>query len=52
MKVEFYLGIGYPSANHRTVVNLPDDYTDEDITQSLEDWVGNYLDMGYNILED
>lgn len=52
MKVEFYLGIGYPGADHREVVNIPDDYTDKDITQCLEDWAGNYLDMGYIVLED
>ncbi len=52
MKVKFYLGIGHPTATHCETFEFPDDYTDEDIEESLEDWASNYIDMGYTILED
>ena len=52
MKVEFYLGIGYANAEHVEEVELPDDYTEQDIQEEFDDWVNNWIDSGWQIIEE
>lgn len=52
MKVEFYLGISFVGAEHVEEVELPDDYTEQDIQEELNDWVNNWLDCGWQIIDE
>ena len=51
-KVQFYLGIGYPGADHKEIVEFEDNVTDEEIDEYLNEWASNYIDYGWNILDD
>ena len=46
-RFKFYLGIGYANAAHEEIVEVPDDYTDEDIDEMFNGWMWNYIDVGY-----
>ena len=52
MKVKFYLGIGYANAEHIEEVELPDDYTEQDIQEEFDDWVNNWIDSGWQIIDE
>lgn len=52
MKVKFTLGIGYSGANREEEVELPDDWTEEQIHEELLLWSDDYIDVGFDILED
>lgn len=43
-KVHFYLGIGYPSAKHETIIEVEDDLTDDEIQEMYDEWANNYLE--------
>lgn len=50
MKVKFTLNIG--SGNNREEeVELPDDWTEEQIHEELLLWSDDYIDVGFDILE-
>lgn len=51
MKVEFYLGIGYAGAEHREIIDFPDEYTEQDIEEEFNDWMNNYLECAWNVLD-
>lgn len=51
-KVEFYLGIGYVGADYKEILEFEDDTTDEEIEECFKDWSDNYIDRGWNVLED
>ena len=51
-KVEFYLGIGYVGSDYKDILEFEDDTTDEEIEECFKDWADNYIDCGWNVLED
>lgn len=50
MKVEFTLGTGFANAVHKEIVDLPDDYSEEDIEDIYQEWANNFLDKSWSIL--
>ena len=50
MKVKFTLSIG--CANKEEEVELPDDWTEEQIHEELLLWSEDYIDVGFEILGD
>lgn len=52
MKVEFILGTGFAGATHKELVELPNDYTEDDIEEMYQEWANNFLDKSWYILED
>ena len=50
MLVKFTLGIGYSGANREEEVELPDDWTEEQIHEELLLWSDDYIDVGFDIL--
>lgn len=52
MKVEFILGTGFAGAIHKELVDLPNDYTEDDIEEIYQEWANNFLDKSWSILED
>jgi hypothetical protein len=46
-KIQFSLSIGFSGAEHRTVIEFPDDATDEQIEAEYEIWCQNYMDGGW-----
>ena len=51
MLVKFSLGIGYSGANRVEEVELPDDWTEEQINEELLMWSDDYIDVGFDIIE-
>lgn len=51
MKVEFYLSIGLAGADRTDIVELPDNYSDEDIEDEYQEWKGGYMDSYWNKLD-
>ena len=51
MLVKFSLGIGYSGANREEEVELPDDWTDEQIHEELLTWSDDYIDVGFDIID-
>lgn len=52
MKVEFILDTGFAGATHKELVELPNDYTEDDIEEMYQEWANNFLDKSWYILED
>lgn len=52
MKVKFMVGVGYSGCNKEEEIELPDDYTEEDIEKELNEWIWDYIDSGYEVIED
>lgn len=52
MKVHFTLSIGIANAKQQDTVDIPDDYTDDQINEEYQDWLSNYLDGGWHKVED
>ena len=51
MKVKFSLSIGYAGVNRVEEVELPDDWTEEQIHEELLMWSDEYIDVGFDIIE-
>ena len=51
MKVKFTLDIG-SSVSREEEVELPDDWTEEQIHEELLLWSDDYIDVGFDILGD
>lgn len=51
VKVKFTLSIGY-NGKHEDIVDVPDDATHEDIQGYYEEWCQNYLNGGWERMED
>jgi hypothetical protein len=55
MKVNAYLSIGYPAADHSDIIEVPDDELeglsedrrDEVINEYVQDWADNYIQVGW-----
>ena len=52
MKVEFILGTGFAGATHKELVDLPDDYAEDDIEDMYQEWANSFLDKSCHILEE
>ena len=52
MKVEFILGTGFANATHKEIVELPDNYSGEDIENVYQKWVNSLLNKGWFVLGD
>lgn len=46
MKVIYYASVGY-SPGRKETVELPDDFTEEDIEADFETWRDNYVEYGW-----
>lgn len=55
-EVNFYLSIGYPTAEHNEIftldaLNVHPDWTDEEVAEFLDteqqEWANNYIDSGW-----
>lgn len=44
MLVKFVLSIGYPIAKQEDELEFPDDITDEQLDEALQDWQNNFID--------
>lgn len=51
MKVEFILGTGFAGETHKELIDLPNDYTEDDIEEMYQEWANNFLDKSWHILE-
>lgn len=51
MKVKFMLGIGQ-AGGQEEVAELPDDITEDEIYNEVNEWIWEYIDCGYKILEN
>lgn len=52
MKVKFTLGIGYSNCSQEEVMEFGDDITEEEIEEELQEWKYQYIDAGYEIIEE
>jgi hypothetical protein len=58
MKVKVILSIGYPSADHRDVIEIPDEELEglteserEDvINENVREWADNYIEIDWDIV--
>ena len=50
MKVKFMVGVGYGSREE--IVELSDNLTEDEIYKELDEWMYEYLDSGYEIIEE
>ena len=50
MKVEFILGTGFENKIHKEIVELPDNYSGEDIEGIYQEWVNAFLNKGWFVL--
>lgn len=46
-KIKFYLGTGFAGCSHEETFEFDDDATDEEISESFEDWKNNRLDASW-----
>lgn len=51
-KYKYYLGIGFPGAEHEEIVGFPDDVTEADVEEDFQDWMNGYLDAGFYEVEE
>lgn len=49
---KFYADLGYVSADCEEIVEVPDDYTEEDVEEMFECWLSNHLDYGFIEIEE
>jgi hypothetical protein len=47
-----YLNIGFPTAIREETFEFEDDATNEYIEEEIRDWMNNYLDWGFQEIED
>lgn len=52
MKYKYVMSIGFPTAEHKEVVDLPDDFTEDQVQEDYKEWCNNFLDGGFWKLED
>lgn len=52
MKVEFHLSIGLAGASRSEIVEVPDDFLEEDIEEEYQDWKNNYIEGYWTILDE
>lgn len=51
-RIEFYADLGYVGADCKEIVEVPDDYTEEDIEEMFEYWLSNHLECGFIEIEE
>jgi hypothetical protein len=47
MKIRVSLGIGYPTAVQKGVIEVDDDATDEQIDEEVGLWANNYVEISW-----
>ena len=52
MKFRFSLSIGIAGAIQEEIVDIPDDWAEEDIEEEYQLWSINYLDGGWKEMEE
>lgn len=52
MKVKFMLGTGLIGSYREQVFGLPNDYTEDDIEAEYQEWVNDFLDKSWVVLEE
>ncbi|MDF2563724.1 MAG: hypothetical protein K0Q53_119 [Massilibacillus sp.] len=50
-KYKFYASTGYVGAEREDIVELPDDYTEEDIQEEFDAWLGNNVELTWYKME-
>ncbi len=45
MKIKVGLSIGLSNADQKDVLEMPDDCTEEEIEQEVNDWANNYIEV-------
>lgn len=48
MKIKVHLSIGFPTATHTDILEMDDDYTEEDIHREVEEWANNYIEISWD----
>lgn len=51
-KIEFYLSIGLAGARQEEEVEFPDDTTEQEINEFLEEWAAEFIEIGYRELKE
>jgi len=51
MKVKMTLSIGYSNAGQEEIVEVDDDSTENDLAEDWQNWINNYIDGGWEIIE-
>jgi len=47
MRVKVSLSIGFPSATRKETLDLPDELTDEEIDEEVQQWAMEFMDFGW-----
>lgn len=51
-KYKFYIDTGYVRSKKEEIVELPDDYTEEQVQLEYDNWVGNNAELSWWKVED
>jgi len=51
MKVEFYVGMNLVKCKQTTTLEVDDDTSDDEISEMLNDWMWNHIDIGWEKIE-
>lgn len=52
MKIKVSLGIGFHNANQEDVIEVDDDLTDDEIEAEVQAWADNFIDIGWERVEE
>lgn len=52
MKIKASCGFGFAGAHREEVLELPDDYDDQEIDDEVWAWASNYLDYGWEAIDE
>lgn len=52
MKVQFYVNTGYVGGHYEEIIELPDDFNEEDLETTLQEYVNNRIESGYEIISE
>lgn len=52
MRVKFYLSIGLAGATRTDIVEVPDNFSEEDIEEEYQIWKNDYIEACWDILEE
>lgn len=51
MKVEFHLSIGLAGANQSEIVEVPNDFSEDDIEEEYQEWKNGFIEAYWKILD-
>lgn len=52
MKIRMHLTIGYAVGNHETIEEVDDDISEDELDDMVSEWAHNYIEFGWQKLED